>query len=97
MKVAWLKIKSITLRSTIWFAKASITPRFSSRARTRRGLSSVCDAISAIFGIIVRLVDLDLFVLGDALEDEVLLERLGGRRAAVLADLVFDGREFLLR
>ena len=45
---AWLVIKSITLRSTIWFRSESNSPRFSRRARTRRAGRPLCSAISSI-------------------------------------------------
>ena len=41
-------IRSIAFRSTIWFLRASISPRFSSCARTRRGDVSCCIEIMRI-------------------------------------------------
>ena len=68
------QIRSTTLRSIIWFRRASIWPRFSSRARTRRGDSSLWLGDQHDLLVVIRLVRVDFLVFGNPLENEMFLQ-----------------------
>ena len=91
------RMRSRTLRSRIWVVRSSVTPSFSSRARTRRTLSPVRSAIASISCLDVRLLGLDLLGLGDLGQEEELLERLQGRLVGIGPDLGLAGPDVVVR
>ena len=87
----------MTLRSRIWVASDSAPPSFSTRARTRRTLSSVRSAIASISSVEVLLLDLDPLGVGDLDQEQELLERPEGRLVGVGADLGLAGPDLVVR
>ena len=79
------RMRSSVFRSRIWVARASPSPSFSTRARTRRALSSVRAAIASISSS--RSSSSTLISSASAIfgEDEELLEARGGSISWALA------------
>ena len=89
------RIRSMTLRSRIWVASESAPPSFSTRARTRRTLSSVRAAIASISS--ARSSSSTLISSASAiLAAAKFLERPEGRLVGVGADLGFAGPDLVV-